>query len=207
MNFQEEFSHYLISGDHSALKHYIEGDYDPRILSVYRNGFYKACIEALAANYPVTKILFGEEHFNFLAQRHVQQQPPEQGTLVGYGDDFIETVKAVYVQQGENLPQSYADIAMLDRAWITCLNGADDINNLSAERIQQLATGNVNIENLEVKLSNNVFIQSLDPQAFNFWFNSRYPEQTIEEMPPTAQCHLLIWRAGRPGSDQKTGRL
>ncbi|TCS41009.1 DNA-binding domain-containing protein [Reinekea marinisedimentorum] len=195
MSFQSDFAEYLRTGKPQQLQNYIDGDYNANILAVYRNGFYKACVAALAANYPVTKILFGEPRFNFLAQRHVDLHPPQQGTLVGYGDSFIETIKAFFAEQNEDLPQAYVDIALLDRTWLSCLNGADDDHRLSVEQIQHHAAQGQDIENIRVKLAANVFMHSMEPQAFNFWYSSQHPGQNHEATNLPQQTQLLIWRA------------
>ena len=108
------FSRYLRTGTVGALSGFLAGNADPARLRVYRNGFLKACIEALRASYPSVERLVGEERFPALARPYVDAHPPRAASLVEYGERFpkfvedtVDTHRLAYL----------AAFARLDRAW------------------------------------------------------------------------------------------
>ena len=87
------FSRYLRTGTVGALSGFLAEDADPARLRVYRNGFLKACIEALRASYPSVERLVGEERFPALARPYVDAHPPRAASLVEYGERFPKFVE------------------------------------------------------------------------------------------------------------------
>ncbi len=63
-------------------------------IQIYRNNFIISLQEVLAATYPVTLALLGEECFNQVARHHVLNQPLEQGDVTHYGDQFDTSLNA-----------------------------------------------------------------------------------------------------------------
>jgi hypothetical protein len=53
--YVDAFTSYLRSGDVSAMARFCDNASQMKRLAVYRNGFYKGCIDALAANFPMCK--------------------------------------------------------------------------------------------------------------------------------------------------------
>ena len=108
------FSRYLRTGTVGALSGFLAEDADPARLRVYRNGFLKACIEALRASYPSVERLVGEERFPALARPYVDAHPPRAASLVEYGERFPKFVEDTI--DAHRLAY-LAAFARLDRAW------------------------------------------------------------------------------------------
>ena len=108
------FSRYLRTGEVGTLFEFCAEDADPARLRVYRNGFLKACIEALRANYPSVERLVGEERFAALARPYVDAHPPRTAGLVEYGEGFPKFIE----DTSDTHRLAYlASFAVLDRAW------------------------------------------------------------------------------------------
>ena len=108
------FTRYLRTGTVGALSEFCAEDADLSRLRVYRNGFLKACIEALRASYPSVERLVGEERFPALARPYVEAHPPRTASLVEYGEDFPRFVENARDMHGLDYLASFA---ALDRAW------------------------------------------------------------------------------------------
>jgi|SRR5579859_719924 len=59
-----------------------------RALAVHRNTSAKAAQDALAANYPVVRALFGDEAFFACAAAYVRRHPPREPRLNAFGQNF-----------------------------------------------------------------------------------------------------------------------
>ena len=122
--YANAFSGYLRTGTVGALSEFCAKDADLSRLRVYRNGFLRACIEALRANYPSVERLAGEERFPALARPYVDTHPPCVASLVEYGDEFPHYLDARrQVHQLDYL----ASFAALDRAWTEVFFSEDDL--------------------------------------------------------------------------------
>ena len=112
--YTSAFSGYLRTGTVGALSEFCAEDADLSRLRVYRNGFLRACIEALRANYPSVERLVGEERFPALARPYVETHPPCVASLVEYGEVFPH-----YIDDSRQVHQLdyLASFAALDRAW------------------------------------------------------------------------------------------
>ena len=108
------FARYLRTGTVGALSGFCAGDADLSRLRVYRNGFLKACIEALRASYPSVERLVGEERFPALARPYVEAHPPRAAGLVEYGEDFPRFIEDA---RDTHRLDWLASFAALDRAW------------------------------------------------------------------------------------------
>lgn len=82
-----------------------------RRLNVYRNNTTLLLREALAANFPITAQLVGEDFFANLARAFVRTHPPQSPCLFEYGDAFAAFIEAFPGAQG--LPY-LADVARLE---------------------------------------------------------------------------------------------
>ena len=92
--------------------------------AVYRNTVTKACIDALAANFPVLQRLVGEAWFRGMAAAYVQAQPPRDGRLLLYGHALPDFV--AQWAQDPALPY-LGGVAQLDRWWTESHTGADAV--------------------------------------------------------------------------------
>lgn len=119
------FARYLRTGTVGALSDFCAGDADLARLRVYRNGFLKACIDALRASYPSVEGATGEKRFAALARPFVEADPPGTAILVEYGEGFPQHVRDTRDVHGLDWLASFA---ALDRAWTeVCFAEDDDI--------------------------------------------------------------------------------
>jgi hypothetical protein len=82
--------------------------------AVYRNTFMKACIDALAANYPAVVRLVGDDWFRAAAAVYVRRSPPTDPLLVAYGHAF----SAFLAEFAPAADYPYlCGVARLDRFW------------------------------------------------------------------------------------------
>ena len=91
--YTDAFSEFLRTGAVGSLAGFCAGDADLRRLGVYRNGFLKACGEALRANYPTVDRLVGADRFPALVRPYVEANPPRSADLSEYGRHFAPTSK------------------------------------------------------------------------------------------------------------------
>ena len=108
------FARYLRTGTVGALADFCGEHADLARLRVYRNGFIRACVEALRASYPSVERLVGEERFPALARPYVEAHPPRVANLAGYGAGFPRFIDDA--RETHRL-DSLASFAALDRAW------------------------------------------------------------------------------------------
>ena len=108
------FTRYLRTGKIGALSDFCDEGADLSRLRVYRNGFLRACIEALRASYPSVERLVGEERFPALVRPYVEAHPPRAACLVEYGNRFPRFVEDA---RDTHCLHYLASFAALDRAW------------------------------------------------------------------------------------------
>jgi hypothetical protein len=89
---------------------------------VYRNNVTVSLINALAAVFPATRRITGEDFFRAMARFHVRATPPTSPLLFDYGRDFPDFV-ARY-EYARSMPW-LADVARLERAWLDAYHAAD----------------------------------------------------------------------------------
>ncbi|MBB1464493.1 putative DNA-binding domain-containing protein [Vibrio sp. SG41-7] len=94
-NVQSEFANalrYQNSGEHCDIvsDHFT----DEQRIQIYRNNFVISLSEVLAATYPLTEMLVGEECFQQMARLHVLSYPSTSGDVSGYGKHFEQTIQA-----------------------------------------------------------------------------------------------------------------
>jgi hypothetical protein len=93
-----------------------------RTLQIYRHNVFATLAEALAACYPVTKKLVGEEFFDYLADRYLRQHPPRTGNLHEFGAALADFLAAFPSAQ----PLVYLpDVARLEWAWQQAYHAPD----------------------------------------------------------------------------------
>lgn len=212
-HYIDAFSGYLRSGDANDMKHFCENPAHLKRLSVYRNGFYKGCVDALAANFPMCQKLLGSENFRNIARLYVDHFPPEQGTLVGYGQGFPDFVAdfMTAAQQGTaelsllsfnvnasvslNLPLNLADIARLDYAWLTSLMSADSENTLTAENVTRLMEQGHDLADAWVRLNASVILLSVGCGSLSEWISLKINKKgEVQGQQPFATDSVMIWR-------------
>jgi hypothetical protein len=90
--------------------------------NVYRNNVTVSLIEALAAVFPATMRITGEEFFRAMARFHVRASPPTSPLLFEYGRDFPDFIESY--EYARSMPW-LADVARIERAWLDAYHAAD----------------------------------------------------------------------------------
>ena len=91
--------------------------------NVYRNNVTVSLIDALAAVFPATLRITGEEFFRAMARFHVRATPPTSPLLFEYGRDFPNFIERY--KHAESMPW-LADVARIERAWLDAFHAADE---------------------------------------------------------------------------------
>ncbi|SBS69057.1 DNA-binding domain-containing protein [Vibrio splendidus] len=94
-NVQSEFANalrYQNNGEHcDIVSDHFTGE---QRIQIYRNNFVISLSEVLAATYPLTEMLVGEECFQQMARQHVLSYPSTSGDVSSYGEHFEQTIQA-----------------------------------------------------------------------------------------------------------------
>ena len=190
------FARYLRTGATGALSGFCAGDADLSRLRVYRNGFLRACIEALRANYPSVERLVGGERFPALARPYVEAHPPRAASLVEYGEDFPR-----FIEDARDTHRLgwLASFATLDRAWSeVCFAEDPDPGGAAAGTVP---AGDVPADaealmNLRGRLSPWVRMVSLDYRVLHAWSELRRGGLGQRAEVRRTPQRVLIWRSG-----------
>ena len=194
------FARYLRTGTVGAISDFCAKDADLGRLRVYRNGFLKACIDALRANYPSVERVAGEERFAALARPFVEANPPGTASLVEYGEGFPRHVRDTREVHGLDWLASFA---ALDRAWTEVYFAEDDDIEAAPPGRDSGALPGPDVPsdaevlmNLRGRLSPRVRLLSLDHCVLDAWRRIREgepgPRVEIRHTPQQA----LVWRSG-----------
>jgi len=187
----DAFADYLRTGDAGGMNDFCVNVEHMKRLSVYRNGFYKGCVDALAANFPMCEKFVGSETFKRIACVYVDHFPPEQGTLVGYGQNFpgfLGDFIAASETQPETVKLSPAlvDLARLDYAWLMSLMSADATQTLTAEKISWLVEVGHDFTQAVVKLNASVALLRVNPGTLNQWIGLKTNSGVAESIENSA---------------------
>lgn len=191
--YTRAFAAYMRSGTVGALSDHCGPGADPVRLRVYRNGFLKACVDALRASYPAVEHVVGEDSFAALARPFVEADPPRAASLVGYGErfpDFLAQSREVH-----GLPY-LAAFARLDRAWLEVYFSEDP--PVSPDVLEGLGTDDDPARILERRggLAPWARLAELEYRAFDLWVQIRDGElDRRTEIAETVE-HVLVWRVG-----------
>jgi hypothetical protein len=90
--------------------------------NVYRNNITVSLIDALAAAFPATLRITGEEFFRAMARFHIRESPPTSPLLFEYGHDFPGFIGRY--EYAKSMPW-LADVARIERAWLDAYHAAD----------------------------------------------------------------------------------
>ena len=105
-----------------------------RRYNVYRNNVTVSLIEALAAAFPATLRISGEDFFRAMARFHIRATPPTSPLLFEYGRDF-----PAFIEHYEYARSMLwlADVARIEQAWLNAYHAAD-ASPLSSETLASL---------------------------------------------------------------------
>jgi hypothetical protein len=206
----DAFTSYLRSGDSSEMEPFCEDLSHIKRLAVYRNGFYKGCVDALAANFPMCEQLVGSDNFRQMARLYVDHFPPEQGTFVGYGENFPDFVnnftkdsefekKGVFELTAEhknisNLYNSLDDISSLDYTWLMSLMSADSSETLTIEIVTHLMEQDTEFTELKVKLNPSVLLLQVNGGAFSKWISLKTKGNDVVSSESFTDDFVMFWR-------------
>lgn len=206
----DAFAVYLRNGDPTGIAAFCENSSHINRLAVYRNGFYKGCIDALSANFPMCETKLGAERFREIARHYVKKFPPEQGTLVGYGINFPQFLEnwlsntklnnkesvelAEFQQVTSDTYANLVNIAQLDYAWLTSLMSADSNATLTIEYVTTLLEQGVELTELNVRLNPSVLLVQVDEHAFTEWISLKTNSNDDAAPAITNVSFVMLWR-------------
>ncbi len=191
--YTRAFAAYMRSGIVGALSDYCDPCADPVRLQVYRNGFLKACTDALRASYPAVEHIVGEDSFATLARPFIETKPPRTASLVGYGSDF----PTFLAQSAEVHGLPYlASFATLDWAWLEVYFAEDP--PVSPDVPEGLDAGDDPARILERRggLASWARLVALDYGALDIWMRIRDDELDRRTKIAAEPEHILVWRNG-----------
>lgn len=167
---------------------------DPkRRFDVYRNNVVSTLVDSLAASFPVTLQLVGEEFFRAMAAEYVRRQPPQNPILAHYGDALPAFI-ATFPPAG---PVPYlADVARLEAARIRAYYAADDAV-LTGEVMVPLVARSLTLNRLYFRMHPAAALVS-SPHAFvSLWAAHQQPEVDLTGIDLREPEHALVTRAGQ----------
>jgi hypothetical protein len=110
--------------------------------NVYRNNVTVSLIAALAATFPATRRITGEDFFRAMARSHIRASPPTSPLLFEYGRDFPGFIERY--EYARSMPW-LADVARIERAWLDAYHAADvpsllpqDLASVPLERLEEI---------------------------------------------------------------------
>ncbi len=197
-NYINAFALYLETGNADPLTSFCEDPSQYALLAVYRNGFYKACIDALIANFPVCVKFLGDDYFKQAARAYVARFPPQQGTLVGYGAQFGALVRQLPEHNPEKwqaMPAATADIVNLDNAWLQSLMSANSQAVLDPEQVRILAEQGKDIAMETLRLNPSVQLCVTEYQVFDLWVALKTGSEMKQQFSVAAiPGNVMFWR-------------
>ena len=190
--YTDAFARYLRTGTVGVLSDFCDGNADLVRLQVYRNGFLRACVEALRAGYPSVERLVGEERFPALARPYVEAHPPRVASLVEYGEDFPRFVEDA---RDTHRLDYLASFATLDRAWseVWFAEDAHTPETITPAGVFDDAEA---LMNLRGRLAPWVRLVPLDYCALQAWSRLRQGGLGQRTEVPRTPQHVLIRRCG-----------
>ena len=90
--------------------------------NVYRNNVTVSLINALAAAFPTTLRITGDDFFRAMARFYVRASPPTSPLLFDYGRGFPDFIERY--EYAQSVPW-LADVARIERAWLDAYHAAD----------------------------------------------------------------------------------
>lgn len=90
--------------------------------NVYRNNVTVSLINALAAVFPATLRITGDDFFRAMARIYVRATPPTSPLLFDYGRGFPDFIERY--EYAQSVPW-LADVARIERAWLDAYHAAD----------------------------------------------------------------------------------
>ena len=135
-----------------------------RRFAVHRNNFVASLVDALAASFPVTQALVGEDFFREMARERVFQQLPRSPVLIDYADGFADFIDDF----GPAATVPYlADVARIEALRVRAYHAAD-VRPLPEMAYRELAASPQALANTRL---------SIHPSCH--WMRSRHAAHSI----------------------------
>lgn len=150
MSLQNAFANALLVADGSCPEGLFSSNgADPASrFAVYRNNVHSSLINALAASYPVTLQLVGDEFFRAMVGLFVQANPPRSPLINEYGSGLADFIQAF--EPAASVPY-LADVARLERLRVRAYH-APDTPVLCQQHIFQQLQGHADVGQLSLQL-------------------------------------------------------
>ncbi|WP_438466397.1 HvfC/BufC family peptide modification chaperone [Marinomonas sp. PE14-40] len=206
-DYIQAFSHFMRSGDNSRLSDFLTSEQSAVFLSIYRNGFYKACLSALKANFTSLTFILDETDFNQIATAYINLYPPSQATLVAYGMasssthaelEKIPSFPVFLLQlEGQEPPISIPwralyDLALLDQTWISTLN-KKNTQIVSLAQVQSMLEQGDDLSLIPFNLIESVSLVNTEFAAFSKWQRLKFHGEGIDAAHREEQ-NILFWQ-------------
>ncbi|HUU66610.1 MAG TPA: DNA-binding domain-containing protein [Methyloceanibacter sp.] len=168
-----------------------------RRFGVYRNNVYASLIDTLAARFPVTARLVGDDFFRAMARIHVETAPPNSPVLLRYGTGFADFIADFRPAQ----PVPYlADVARLEWARHQAYHAAD----ASPLPLEALAEAAGDAASISLRLHPSLHILSSAYPVVTLWqLAAREGEDEPARIPASGEDALVV----RPNFDVEIRRL
>jgi len=208
-DYIQAFTHFMRSGESGALSAFLVDDENTDFLKIYRNGFYKACLSALRANFISLTYLLDDTEFNQIATQYINLYPPVQATLVAYGmaqsldadtqkntlsfPSFLSKLIKIEIARDSAFIPFLNDIAILDQAWFSTLNKLN-LNQVSLAQVQLMLEQGQDLSVIPFKLVDSVSLVSIEFDVFTHWQTLRFRGEKTETIPNQCIRYILFWQ-------------
>ena len=176
--------------------------------NVYRNNVTVSLINALADIFPAVQRIAGETLFRDMAREFVRVHPPVSPLLFLYGHEFPAFIGDL--EQARRMPY-LADVARLERAWLTAYHAAD-FEPLAPDALAAIAAED--LENAVFAPHPATGLVVSDYAVFDIFDANRHHE-TVGRIDASRGQSVLVTRPGHdvrvtalpPGDDAFFGRM
>ncbi|WP_127560660.1 DNA-binding domain-containing protein [Saccharospirillum alexandrii] len=180
---------FVLNGQADGLHQVFSGPQPEQVAILYRNGYLRACREALQARFPAVASVMGDVEFRKVCSAYVQASPPRQRTLTRYGVDFPDWLSTEDCTQAN---PGLVDLARLDGAWLDCLFGLDE-SPLTSLQLNQLIQSGGGFP-VSLRLPRNARVVALGCSVFDVWMSIRQGEGGVALPTQPEPGHALFWR-------------
>jgi hypothetical protein len=185
------FDEFLNTGATTAIAGILGERANPALMSVYRNGYFRTCTDALAGNYPVVRAIVGDDYFRDLARGYVNQHPPTRSTLVGYGEHLADFIRQLEEEHGLDY---LADAAAIDAAWLKSYFAEEGVPLAPAD-IEHMGANEMDVTAVRVHLTPHVQLVQIENSIIDTWATLRDQGELTETVALTKRAHLaMLWR-------------
>lgn len=165
-----------------------DGDEAVNRLAIYRNNVILSLSTAVADTFPVVKRLIGDACFNAAAIAFAREHPPEQPSLLFYGEKFIDFIKSYPPCKDISY---LADVALLEWNYIRAFH-AENVTLLDKTTLQQIVPESLG--DVAFNIHPSVQIMQSDWPVDTIWEENLKPVVGTIDLQNLSASHLLIYR-------------